>query len=1001
MDMKNKQMIKSFTDAKNNLNPEQAKAVTKIYGATLAVAGPGTGKTECLALTVGEKLISEAQVNPNTILCLTYTDAGAVAMRKRLIQYFGTEAYKVHIYTFHSFCNDLVQRYPDYFGKRQVEPVSELEQIDIIHGIIDELPTNSPITRLKGDPYYEVKRLKNLFGKMKDENWMPETIEKAASEYIKDLPMREEFIYKRGNAKKNIKAGDVKKHLVEQEKEKMKKLVYAANLITEYNGRLEEMGRYDFSDMIHWVLHRFSTDNHFLLSQQEKFQFVLVDEFQDTSGAQNLLLDRLLSFWPDPNIFVVADEDQCLYEFNGARIHNIMEFEKKYHPEVVVLQKNYRSIQHILSSAKRVIDNNVMRLVGQLPGLEKNLVSARKDLSQDLQPEVREFPNIFAEEQDVVNQVMDLIAQGESMSEIAVLYRKHRQGENIIRELQYRAIPLNVKRSVSILDEVIVNQVLDILRYLVLMTRGEGSRVQNVNEAWKILFRILHFRFWGLKRGSTEKLFISKDLKNEVFSDCGWALEILDLLVEDYHNLKLVQVLERILRNTGMLGWIVKLDDKNQQLLILHSFFSWVKSEIFKDTTLDGERLMAKIDRMRQHEVRLSVEDINYETEGVTVGTCHGSKGLEWKHVFLIGCTRDQWEKSRAGSLSYSLPDTLTYSTDENKIESNRRLFYVAMTRAKESLIVSYSSRNNEGKPLERSQFIDESELPVREATGETDAENGLIVQVSAPKFQPYAEEDYIKENLLGNYRLSVSHLNKYLRCPVQFYYENILKIPFVANDNLILGNCIHHALEMLYKQARDSANISEAWLLQQFAVEFDHNKGQITPADYKRKYALGIILLQQYFKEYWPGSNKITTSEKHLRVNIQDVPCQYIADKIEFDGKKAILVDYKTGKVDHAKKELKPLSEKNNLGGDYWRQLVFGKLVIDELANQHLKPWQFAGARLFMLDKEHMGPLDYSITLFDEQEVRKQIRETYDKIMRLEFSQGCGECEYCKMQQE
>src|SRR6201985_2525497 len=194
-----------FQEALDRLNPEQRSAVEKMDGPVLVIAGPGTGKTQILAARIG-KILLETDAQPNEILCLTYTDAGAVAMRKRLFEFIGPDAYRVNIYTFHAFCNEIIQENLDYFGKLNLESLSDLESAMFFRELVDELPSDSLIKRFTGDIYYDAPRLKSLFSDMKRENWSAEVIEKSVDDYLADLPLREAYIYKKANAAKGIKA---------------------------------------------------------------------------------------------------------------------------------------------------------------------------------------------------------------------------------------------------------------------------------------------------------------------------------------------------------------------------------------------------------------------------------------------------------------------------------------------------------------------------------------------------------------------------------------------------------------------------------------------------------------------------------------------------------------------------------------------------------------------------------------------------------------------------
>ena len=198
---------KKFTDAYSKLNEGQRKAVDTIDGPVMVIAGPGTGKTQILAARIG-KILLDTDALPENILCLTYTDAGTIAMRKRLQQFIGADAYKVNIYTFHAFCNDVIQDNLSLFEKNTLDAISELESIALFKQLIDSFPKNHPLKRYRGDVYFEINNLRNLFSSMKREGWTPVFINEKIDEYITGLPNRDEYVAKRATG--NFKKGDVR-----------------------------------------------------------------------------------------------------------------------------------------------------------------------------------------------------------------------------------------------------------------------------------------------------------------------------------------------------------------------------------------------------------------------------------------------------------------------------------------------------------------------------------------------------------------------------------------------------------------------------------------------------------------------------------------------------------------------------------------------------------------------------------------------------------------------
>src|SRR3984893_5453590 len=221
MSMNREKINQKFREEYGLLNEEQKLAVDTIEGPVMVIAGPGTGKTQILSARVG-KILIETDTSPENILCLTYTDAGVMAMRRRLVSFIGPDAYKVNIYTFHAFCNDIIQENLSLFDKTALDPSSDLERIGLLKELIDSFPKDHVLKRYRGDVYYEIQNLQSLFSTMKKEGWTPAYIQEKIAEYLIDLPNREDFIYKRKSSGHN--AGDVKKDKIEEELLKMEKL---------------------------------------------------------------------------------------------------------------------------------------------------------------------------------------------------------------------------------------------------------------------------------------------------------------------------------------------------------------------------------------------------------------------------------------------------------------------------------------------------------------------------------------------------------------------------------------------------------------------------------------------------------------------------------------------------------------------------------------------------------------------------------------------------------
>jgi len=276
----------AFKSALQKLNPEQLKAVQKTEDPIMVMAGPGTGKTQLLGVRVGY-ILQNTDARAHNIICLTFTNAGAVAMRSRLLSFIGPEAYNAHIYTYHAFCHSVIQDNIEYFGGyRELQLVSDIEQVEILNQIIDELPKNSVLKRFKGDLYYDRNNLLKLFTTMKQENWKAEKIIDEIDDLDAKMREDESMIYK-NSRKGKWEKGDFKQAAFDKFMSKYIKTKEAVALLNKYDQLLYERQRYDQQDTILFVIDAFEKHENLKLDYQEKYQYILVDEYQDTNGSQN------------------------------------------------------------------------------------------------------------------------------------------------------------------------------------------------------------------------------------------------------------------------------------------------------------------------------------------------------------------------------------------------------------------------------------------------------------------------------------------------------------------------------------------------------------------------------------------------------------------------------------------------------------------------------------------------------------------------------------------
>lgn len=1028
---------KNYLKAYELLNPKQKEAVHKIDGPVMVVAGPGTGKTQLLAARIGY-ILQNTDTKAHNILCLTFTDAGVIAMRKRLLSFIGPEAYNVNIYTYHSFCNMVIQDNLENFGNYlELSKISDLEKVDAFRELIDAFGNKHPLKKFKGDVYRGWNKYARLFKTMKSESWNAKQIEQAVADLRESLMNDPEWKYKRGYTDKKTgvkyEKGDAKVPAINKEVESFANLIAAANEFDNFEQIIDRMMRYDYEDMILWVLDKFSTNEDLLLKYQERYEYFLVDEYQDTNGSQNKLIYLLASYWDQPNLFVVGDDDQSIFRFQGANMDNIVEFKEKFEPTTIVLEENYRSGQLILDKATQLIDNNNERLANSDSNIVKNLIESRREKK----PAIISFSkhhNMVHEEKAIINEILKLKNEGYPLNEVAVIYRKHRNVENIIKYLEINDVPLNVKKKIDILVMPSIKQLVSLLTYI--------SKEKNKSySADHQLFEILHFKYFEITPREIAKISIKLEEERravishnktkaeqepkkyekkwrDVVANKKWlqenGIEEIDEIVKfgnhieswikDASNYTIQVLLEKILTDSTMLDDILSGPNSTFMLQVVNTFFEFLKAEMTIKPKLELKEFIAILEKMEANKLTVSFERIVHANDGVNFITAHSAKGLEFSKVFIIRCEQDNWVDKRNYNFEFKFPNTLVKSSSTSDVEDDRRLFFVAMTRAKNELHISYPAASDDGKEKERSIFIEELRDENTEIKDYALPDEEIILyKAELLKFRQgkvqLIDHDLI-DKVLENYVMSVTNLNKYITCPISFYYEVILRVPQARSPYLGYGNAIHGTLHQLFL---DIENAPERLIppldivFDKFQKSMEKFRQHFTEKEFDNHLALGKEVLTSYYnanESTWSLPRKYELEYKVRNVEHAGVPIKGDIDKIVYHDDHFYVVDYKTGKWKTDKFRV-PLDGKT--AGDYWRQIIFYKLLID--ADPHFtSPMKYGLIDFVEPQDGKYKSKKIEVSTFDYEYVTEELKNTYKSIHNHEFSEGCGEetCRWC-----
>ena len=1031
MSIQREKLLQKFSEEYDRLNERQKQAVDKIFGPVMVIAGPGTGKTQILSVRIG-KILLETDYLPSNILCLTYTDAGVLAMRKRLLNMIGPDAYSVQIHSFHSFCNMVIQQNMHLFHKKELQPINELEQVQCLMELIDGFDNHHPLKRYKTDAYFEAGYLKDLFSNMKREGWTADYLVKKIEEYIEDIIP--DTFYNKIKAKKGIIELTAEGR---KEQEKMVKLKSAVQAFPVYQKILKEKQRYDFDDMINWVIDVFETNSDVLANYQEQYQFILVDEYQDTSGAQNKLVELLVSYWQEesPNLFVVGDDDQSIYRFQGANMENMRILAGKYNDLLrVVLTQNYRSVQPILDAAHLLIQNNTQRLTNEYGDLQK-ILTASNPLHHDIKiaPVIRSVSNEFEENILIAEEIRQLIDEGVMPGKIAVIYKEHRTGDELQKFLQLQKVPYYTKKSINLLKEPFIKNILCYLNYVIAEKEISFS-------GEPVLFEILHHSFHQipalriasmsnevylnhrnnkksepqtireylgvLSANNKQKLFTGDEITDKLIA----VHKILERLISESQNMPLLKWFELLFNEANIISFVMQQPDKAWLMQLLNGFFDFVQDECRRNPDMRLKELVNQFDLLDENGISVPLVQTNGNEKGVNLLTCHGSKGLEYEYVFFVGCHSALWESKKKYSHGYKLPPNIfTKETPEEKEEELRRLFFVATTRAEKFLYITFPKFTNDGKELEASRFIAEmasenlkhEPVPISEEMKlkYSGLRYGIVQQPELEK----AERDFI-EQLLAGFKMNVTALNNYLECPLKFYYNSLIRIPGAYSESAQFGTSMHDALSYYFNKMMELGRVYPPldMLLSRFQWHIKNNRHVFTAESLKRFTDYGIKCLTAFYENFFINKgDEFVRTEVSLEATIHSIPIKGFADKIQYWGNEVVITDFKTGSLEKCNRRYEFVEAgfpKKPEGGNYWRQAVFYKLLFDR---QRDKTKELRHIEFLFLEPNENEDFDLKkvpVTADHEETVVKQITETWDKIQAHDFYKGCGkpECYWC-----
>lgn len=1097
----------NFQKAYQMLNPEQRQAVDQIEGPLLVIAGPGTGKTQLLSTRIA-KILRDTDASAENILAMTFTEAGARNMRERLATFIGADSYKVNVFTYHAFANEIIQNYREFFTNRNLDNlVDDISLHQILSEIHEQIPQDSPFKRV------EIGEISRAISELKQALITPAELKKIAEqntrldlEFLKNLheinfesiknarkeevirPFYEEillaisktldgeapvsskiqpnlfyafedlravledqpdkFSTKPFTAWKNAYLGRIGADGKAQPTDfvKNKKLVELADFYAKYEETLRRESAFDYNDMILETIRAMENFAELRLMLQEKYQYILLDEYQDTNGSQSRLIELLTDneiFNGRPNVMAVGDDDQAIMAFQGARSSNMLDFFNRYRDTGLVnLRVNYRSHSKILESAGTIAGQISDRLTQNLPvEIEKNIVAfndARFDAPQILR---KDFLSQAAEFDWVSNEISNLIKSGIQPSEIAVLSPKNAPLQNFAPYLKIKNIAVEYEKRENIFEDITINSLIKIAQLAVAVKREDWSKIN------EIFPEVLSFNFWQLNALEIWKLSWRAD-KNPRF----WLGEIFENPEGNSKNPTETPdnpELEKIRAVANFLIQIaVKMENFSlEQMLDIilgtenfenSDFSSPIRAHLAKISDEEYYDTLLNLTVLREHlhnflgEKSSSLEDLvdfaeayaaadlriintnphKNSDNAVQLMTAYKSKGLEFSHVFLIGVNNSSWNGKGKGEGSLSLPKNLEFVRIKDGGENTRkRLFFVALTRAKTHLYLTNALKNFSGKNNSRLEFLNEVEEKI-------DGEKTFIAKNLPAEFQKIESDDAEKlapnatqinwhgfyqvrnEKMrdllrarLDKYQISASHINSFTRLkyggPQSFFEGNILRFPSSGNASNAAGSIVHALISRAQNEVNLTGNFDSEKIISQINQEAKkYNFGEKDTLEIIRIAQNSLKFVFENRRELLASGNLSEENFRSAGVTLGDAILTGSIDhlKIDKNAKEITVIDWKTGRIPFDTSNALRIQTNSPKIYGYEQQLYFYKILVEnspKFAGYKVK----SGVLEFVEPDEGRGfTHEIQFEPIREEFVKILTRAIFEKIKKFEF---------------
>ncbi len=1064
-----------------SLNNEQQQAVEYLDGPLLVLAGPGTGKTQLLSAKVAY-ILENTDTNPENILCLTFTESGASNMRERLGSMIGQAASSVNIFTYHAFGSNILERYKNYAEKfnRDLDNVIDgVTQFKFVREIQENLPANNILKTAKINDLVETighaksARLSadNLAKIAKQNLEDSEKISQAASIILANLKPRMKYSAALAEVYQPLLetlsqytsaepiVGNIEpsaNHLVrelaeiidtENAKDKPsvspltkwknqrfecnstgeyrlkdyianKKLTALAGIMHLYDQKLRTEGLFDFADMIEEAIKALREDRGFRLSLSEIFQYILLDEFQDTNPSQFELI-KLLTDYENPSVMAVGDDDQAIFEFQGANASNLLDYQTHYDAKVITLLDNYRSTSEILAFSHRIArqitdsfakHHNVAKILRSMLGK----IGGQQPTT--CQIERHEF-NIASDEYYwIARQIRQLIEAGENPDEIAIIAPKHKHIAPLLPYLKNQNLDLAYEKKANLLEDSKIHELIILAEFTHdLATEKQPSHrlLEILSFPWLEVNPIdaLKIAYDARKANQSLLEYLSKSDNQKLQQIAQWlanlALKSFETPLQLWFDY-LIGTVELEGFCSPYLSYYEAHCSKNE-IFELFENLNALKNTVLSHTKTSNPKLQDFINMIEDYRAAeasiINTSPYRDAPHAIQIMSAHKSKGLEFKWVFLIAVDELAWGKAKGNNNMFSLPNNLsqirhTGVTDDEKL----RLLFVAITRAKQHLIMTNSIQDFSEKKVARLGYLDEQrdEKAAVELSPYLPA-NYQTIQTHYDEFDETTRLNELRQNWissyttltpdlklllqsrLANYRLTATDLTNFIDLiyagPQAVYRQRVLCAPDEPLTlQLAYGNLIHSTLEQVTNQSLDEAS----------ALQYFHDKAKEVPLlsreikELQEKGAISLKIVLSEFQDILRSTGakgEVNLSSEHL--SYDGIPVTGKIDHINIDQttKTIEVYDFKTGNYHENKWQSHPTLYKYSL------QLEFYKLLLN--LSPTYRNYKVTKGHILFVSPDIEGKVYDKIYGYDDsnnQELRALAKVIYQQITSLNF---------------